>query len=258
LKALARNIAKTLPHHVEYEELVAFGQVGLAEAAQGFDASRGVSFTTFAHYRIRGAIFDGLRKMTWLPPAARRSVVEQANADEVVQETVQAVGAPTSDAQREQLARQFSVAAERLGAVFLASSMSDEERGLDPADERSEARLSPEAMELRERMRLALARLPEDLAILIRMLYLEGKSMSQVGEVLGKNKSTVCRRHAEAIEALREALGETRDGRGDADSKAGKTIVPTRRAQVRQPDDEGDDDEDERTGHRSGPRLGRG
>lgn len=234
LKALARNIAKTLPYHVEYDELVAFGQVGLAEAARAFDASRGVSFTTFAHYRIRGAIFDGLRKMTWLPPAARRGVNEQANADEIVNETLgeRDPQAPTSDAEREALARQFAAAAERLGAVFLASSMGDDEQGLDPADESTGSRVSPEAAELRERMRIALARLPEEHATLIRMLYLEGKSMSQVGEVLGKNKSTVCRRHAEAIEALREALGEV-------SGRSTRPIVPPRRA--RAPDDEGDE-----------------
>jgi RNA polymerase sigma factor FliA len=225
LKALARNIAKTLPYHVEYEELVAFGQVGLAEAAKSFDASRGVSFTTFAHYRVRGAIFDGLRKMTWLPPAARRGTNEQANADEVVNDVLgeRDPTAPVNDADRELLARQFAKAAERLGAVFIMSSMADEDESLDPADDRTSDNRGVEAVELRQKMRDAFAKLPEEHASLIRMLYIEGKSMSQVGQTLGKNKSTVCRRHAEAIDSLRTALGEV--GLGSVVSKASKNTV---------------------------------
>jgi RNA polymerase sigma factor for flagellar operon FliA len=209
LKALARNIAKTLPHHVDYDELVAFGQVGLAEAARSFDGTRGVSFTTFAHYRIRGAIFDGLRKMTWLPPAARRGITEQAATDEIAQ-TVKTGAPAASDApvdESERLARQFSQAVERLGAVFLISSVRDDEPGIEPADRRSTAPAALEVRELHSRIRVAMQQLPDDLGTMMRMLYVENKSMSEVGELLGKNKSTVCRRHAEAIDFIRVSMG---------------------------------------------------
>src|SRR5690349_16023219 len=53
--------------HVDFEELVALANTGLAEAAQRFDASHGASFATFAWYRVQGAIIDGLRKQTILP-----------------------------------------------------------------------------------------------------------------------------------------------------------------------------------------------
>lgn len=203
LKALARNVAKTLPHHVEYEELVAFGQVGLAEAAKAFDTSRGVSFTTFAHYRIRGAIFDGLRKMTWLPPAVRKSV----NAGQLQDEVAKQVGEVTQESHDpEQLAKQFAAAVERLGAVYLLSNLRDDEQGVDVEDKR----LKPttlENKEIRKCLKAALSTLPDDQAELVRMLYTENKSMAQVGESLGKNKSTVCRRHAEMLDTLRAALG---------------------------------------------------
>lgn len=209
LKALARNIAKTLPHHVDYDELVAFGQVGLAEAARGFEPSRGVSFTTFAHYRIRGAIFDGLRKMTWLPPAARRSVNEQAAIDELLaadQDSPKKPATPEDPNDPDVLARKFAQAVERLGAVFLISSVRDDEPGLDPQDRRAPAAANLETRELRARLKAALGQLSDEHGALIRMLYVENKSMAQVGELLKKNKSTVCRRHAEAIDALRVAL----------------------------------------------------
>lgn len=203
LKALARNVAKTLPHHVEYEELVAFGQVGLAEAAKAFDTSRGVSFTTFAHYRIRGAIFDGLRKMTWLPPAVRKSV----NAGQLQDEVAKQVGERAQESHNpEQLAKQFAAAVERLGAVYLLSNLRDDEQSVDVEDKRLRP-ASLENKEVRNRLKAALATLPDDQAELVRMLYTENKSMAQVGEALGKNKSTVCRRHAEMLDALRAALG---------------------------------------------------
>lgn len=233
LKALARNIAKTLPHHVEYDELVGFGQIGLAEAARAFDPQRGVSFTTFAHYRVRGAIFDGLRKMTWLPPAARRTVVEQSAADEVVQSTLEpsnkqpatpsnrttapgqtpsTASAPrqptatTESGHREAAAKQFADAVARLGAVFAASSLRQDETTTEPTDERQTGTPTVESAELKLRVRAALESLPDDQRSLIRILYIEGKSMAQVGAILGKNKSTICRRHAEAIDSLRAAL----------------------------------------------------
>lgn len=205
VRALARNIAKSLPSHVDYDELVAFGQLGLVEAAKQFDVARGVSFTTFAHYRIRGAIFDGLRKMTWLPPAARRHVQEQSATNDLLEANA---AKPAASDDPEYLARQFSDAVERLGAVYLISNVRDGERaGDDPPDRRATPQGSMELKELRGRLNRAVESLPEDEAALIRMLYIEGKSMSEVGESLGKNKSTVSRRHADAIDRLRALIG---------------------------------------------------
>lgn len=206
VRALARNIAKHLPPNADFEELVAYGQLGLVEAAKQFDASRGASFTTFAHYRIRGAIFDGLRKMTWLPPAARRQVHEQGNANDVLETGAAAANAGDDP---EFLARQLSAAVDRLGAVYLLSSLREGQSPReDPADERAIPGEDSERSESRRRLRSAVEALPAEQAQLIRMLYLEGKSMSEVGAALQKNKSTVSRRHAEAVERLRELLGE--------------------------------------------------
>ena len=65
VQAIARKVKKTLGTSIEYDDLVAYGSKGLVEAADRFDARPGVAFTTFAYYRIRGAMFDGLRTMGW-------------------------------------------------------------------------------------------------------------------------------------------------------------------------------------------------
>lgn len=62
---IASRIRERLPQHVELEDLVSAGVVGLIEAARSFDSSKNVQFRTFAKFRIRGAIFDSLRETDW-------------------------------------------------------------------------------------------------------------------------------------------------------------------------------------------------
>src|SRR5260221_12843160 len=69
VRSIAAKIKEQLPREIEFDDLVAYGMQGLLEAAQRFDGSHGTSFTTFAYYRVRGAMFDGLRGMGWLPRA---------------------------------------------------------------------------------------------------------------------------------------------------------------------------------------------
>ena len=63
VRSLAWKIHCKLPRSVDLEDLVCYGQIGLVEAARDFDSSRGGQFTTYAYYRIRGAILDGMSKM---------------------------------------------------------------------------------------------------------------------------------------------------------------------------------------------------
>jgi RNA polymerase sigma factor for flagellar operon FliA len=203
VRSLARAIAKKLPRQVEFEELVSMGQLGLTSAAKQYEPGRGVAFTTFSYYRIRGAIFDGLRQMTWLPPSMRRKLARLDGENEVSGLTAES--AEVSD-DPEFLAKQFQTAVGRLGAVFLASGVTSEESEPDdPTDGRSAAD-EAESREDLGHLREALAKLPDDQSALIRMLYFEYKSMTEVANELKKNKSTISRRHAEAMDALRAVL----------------------------------------------------
>jgi RNA polymerase sigma factor for flagellar operon FliA len=67
VRSIAAKIKEQLPREIEFDDLVAYGMQGLLEAAERYDGSHGTSFTTFAYYRVRGAMFDGLRGMGWLP-----------------------------------------------------------------------------------------------------------------------------------------------------------------------------------------------
>ena len=65
VRAIAWKIHRRVPHVVELDDLIAYGQIGLLEALQRFDEDRGLQFATFAWHRVRGAILDGLAKMSW-------------------------------------------------------------------------------------------------------------------------------------------------------------------------------------------------
>src|SRR5581483_9848995 len=82
VRAIAARIKDQLPREIEFDDLVAYGTQGLLEAAERYDGRHGASFTTFAYYRVRGAIFDGLRGMGWLPRGeyARARFEERAAA----------------------------------------------------------------------------------------------------------------------------------------------------------------------------------
>ena len=66
VRSIAGKIKKTLSKDIEFDDLVGYGMLGLFEAADRFDAKYGANFMTFAYYRIRGAIYDGLRGMGWV------------------------------------------------------------------------------------------------------------------------------------------------------------------------------------------------
>src|SRR5205823_12805819 len=82
VRSLAAQVRKQFNSMLEMDELMAYGQVGLLEAAERFDPKVGANFLTFAHYRIKGAIFDGLRKMGILKGPESRSfgMAERSNS----------------------------------------------------------------------------------------------------------------------------------------------------------------------------------
>ena len=79
---VARQVSRTLAVRADFDELVSAGTIGLMTALEGFDASRGLAFSTFAAPRIRGAILDELRKQDHVPRSIRRKTREISAARE--------------------------------------------------------------------------------------------------------------------------------------------------------------------------------
>jgi RNA polymerase sigma factor for flagellar operon FliA len=200
--ALVRKIAARVrralgAQAVELDDLVQYGATGLLEARQRFDPRYGVAFSTFAYHRIEGAMYDGLRRMGRLGRHAYAKVRAAEYLSNAVDRAAGAKERPsTEDALREVLRVMRGVA-----AVAVATEANDVDDSL-PADERA-ARA-----ELAERVRRAVATLPERERHFIEKHYYEDKTLTEAGAEVGVTKSWASRLHARAVDLLREKLGD--------------------------------------------------
>ena len=193
VKALAHQLVKTLPSQPDMDELIAFGLKGLAEAASRYDPDRGAAFKTFAYYRIRGAIFDGLRASGWLARGDHARVKAHQQADDVLE-----------------AARQLKDLLADVGAVVVASVDSFDRMAADPAAQGGAEAIEEglAAAETRGAMDRALAALPDRERELVVKVYYGDQTIEEAGKSLGISKSWASRMHAKAIGQLREILAQ--------------------------------------------------
>jgi RNA polymerase sigma factor for flagellar operon FliA len=207
VRSIAAKVRQSLRgSQLDFEELVAFGSKGLVEAAQRFDPTRGVAFTTFSYYRIRGAIFDGLRQTGWLKRSRYARFSEAANSYlENHSERESSRGQP-SHATTEETVKTMTDTLQDLTVIFLASFNADEQ--LEMADSQTpDGSQSLEGKETREAVQRALQCLPEKERLLVDYCYFQGLSLSEAGRKLGLSTSWSSRLHARAIRLLAQELG---------------------------------------------------
>jgi RNA polymerase sigma factor for flagellar operon FliA len=94
VRYLARRIHERLPQHVELDDLVSAGVVGLIDAFSKFDHTKKVQFKSYAQFRIRGAILDSLRTLDWSPRELRR---KGRAVEEAIRSVTQRVGRAPSE-----------------------------------------------------------------------------------------------------------------------------------------------------------------
>ena len=193
--------------HIALEELVALGNAGLAEAASRYDPERGVAFSTFAWYRVNGAIVDGLRKATQLPRRTWAKLVALRAASDYLEHRTErdrgAVqrGAPPAGGADALAAIQHAMSAIRTMYVTSLETMRD--RGFDVDDGAPELAHQLDASRLAARLREAIASLPDKERALLTKHYWEGKNLLEAGAELGISKSWASRLHAQAVDKLR-------------------------------------------------------
>lgn len=205
VQAIARKVKKTLGRSIELDDLIAYGSQGLVEAAERFDARPGVAFSTFAYYRIRGAMFDGLRTMGWYSRADYARYRAEERANEYLQSHAdRASEAGAKDDAAEALAAVAQilsgVATVHITSLEAAAHVADQtfaspDAGIDPG-------------RLGQRVREAITTLPEKERRLMELYYFEEKTLEEAGGALGLSKSWACRLHARAVELLRAAMAD--------------------------------------------------
>lgn len=214
VEQLARRVAATMPHSIDIGDLVQDGVIGLIDAAQRFDAARGIKFETFAERRIRGAMIDALRKDAW-PRGVRRQRRELEAAREQLRREL---GCEPSLAD---LAAKVGSDEKRLGRTIVRINAIESTSPLANNDHLDESALPAalvpsepeqpdrayEREEVKERVRAAIASLPPREQKVIGLYYYGDATMKQIGAEIGVNESRVSQLHARAIRRLRDALG---------------------------------------------------
>ena len=217
IKYVANRIAMRLPPHIEVDDLISVGVLGLMDAITKYDSSRGAKFKTYAEFRVRGAILDELRSMDWVPRSIRQKA---SQVDKVVQglqaklrrtpedeEVAQEMGL-SLDQFHETLNETKSIPIFSLEDLGIAKESGDQQSLLDclagkaDADPQTQVRL----VELKEIIAKAIDALPEKERLMVSLYYYEELTMKEIGAVLDITESRVSQIHSKAVYRLRTKL----------------------------------------------------
>ena len=214
VRYIARRIHERLPQHVELDDLISAGVVGLIDACGKFDHSKKVQFKSYAQFRIRGAILDSLRVLDWSPRELRR---KGRAVEEAIRTSQQRLGHAPSE---QEIAAEMKISLcdyqQLLGELKgLEIGSLNMERGEDSGDEElAYIPGSPEEDplfqcmqgEMRQHLADAIDELPEKERLVLTLYYYEELTMKEIGLTLGVVESRVSQIHSSAVVRLRSAL----------------------------------------------------
>jgi RNA polymerase sigma factor FliA len=218
IKYIAQRISTKLPSHVELNDLVSAGTLGLLDAIEKFDPDRGVKFKTYAELRIKGAILDSLRNLDWAPRSLRK---KSKDLERVYRELEQRLGRPASDKEvcetMEITLEEFyelvdQIKGLNLGSFHELSSQDDDKNGGEPLVKYvpDSPQLDPffvfHKSEIRDILSTAIDTLPKKERLVVSLYYFDELTMKEIGKVLGVNESRVSQLHTKAMLRLRTKL----------------------------------------------------
>jgi RNA polymerase sigma factor for flagellar operon FliA len=216
VQQVARKLRRQITAHIDFDDLCAYGSKGLIEAADRYDPRHGAAFTTFAYYRVRGAMLDGLRTMGWYSRADYVRYRAEERANEYLRNQADRAGAakvaagpaagPASQPDSARVEAALGNVAEILSGIATIHITSLEAASAVP-DDRFEAQdAALDLGRMSERVRAAIRALPPRERQLMELYYFEDKNLEEAGAVMNLSKSWACRLHARAIDLLRSAL----------------------------------------------------
>ncbi len=220
VRFLARRIHERLPQHVDIEDLVSAGVVGLMDAFAKFDPSKRVQFRSYAQFRIRGAILDSLRTLDWSPRELRR---KGRAVEEAIRVLTARMGKVPGEAE---VSAEMGLGIEEyqrllgnlkgleIGTLHIERNeeSGEEELAYIPGRPDEDPLFRCLRGELVERLADAIAGLPERERMVMTLYYYEEMTMREIGLALGVVESRVSQVHAAAVLHLRAVL---RDLAGD-------------------------------------------
>jgi len=213
VKAIAVRVHENLPVHVDLDDLVHAGILGLFDAASKFNPDKQVVFSSYAKHRIKGAILDSLRQLDWASRDMRRRHKQVEAATRDLAATLQRT--PTEAEVAEKLGmdvdrwRTMMLDLRNVGLVS-ASTRANENDDLPAPDFPSNPETQPDSICAREQLRsvltVAMKTLPERYQKVVSLYYTSEMTMKEIGGVLGINESRVSQIHKSALEKMQVAL----------------------------------------------------
>ncbi|NQX57366.1 FliA/WhiG family RNA polymerase sigma factor [Paenibacillus qinlingensis] len=212
---VSSRLAIGLPKSVSKDDLSSFGVMGLIDAIEKFDYARGLQFETYASWRIRGSIIDGLRQGDWVPRSVREKAKKVEDAYQKLEQQYLRSVTDTEISNFLQISEQDFQQMLQDISVTTICSIDDPIR-----EEESETRLSlivdekaknPESQVnefyLKESLAKAIDRLTEKERTVVSLFYFEELSLSEIAEVMCLSPSRISQLHSKAILRLKGVLG---------------------------------------------------
>ncbi|MBI5183031.1 MAG: FliA/WhiG family RNA polymerase sigma factor [Nitrospinae bacterium] len=217
IKYIAHRIAFRLPPYIEIDDLISAGIMGLIDALEKYDPSRGAKFRTYAEFRIKGAIMDEIRSLDWIPRSVRQKASE---LEDTYLKLGQKLGRPAYD---EEVAEALHINMDeyfdllkKANPIHIFSFEEIEDRGND--DEKmnllncltgskdSDPQSALKVNETKNIIANVIDGLPVQERIMVSLYYYEGLTMKEIGEVLGITESRISQIHTKAVLMLRGKL----------------------------------------------------
>lgn len=211
--AIAAHVQKSLPVHIEMDDLVHAGTMGLFDAATKYREDKEVAFRTYAKHRIRGAILDSLRQQDWASRDLRRRYrqVESTRAELVTQLQRDPNEAELAAAMGMSVKRWQSLMVDFRSLGLAASQLQAREREDGYVSEAATGPANaPDSVfareELKAKLMVAMATLPRRYKQVVELYYIRDLTMKEIGGVMGVNESRVSQIHKSALEKMQSML----------------------------------------------------
>jgi len=223
VKYVAGKVAMGMPHNVEFDDLVGFGVFGLFDAIKKFDPDKHVKFKTYAVTRIRGAIFDELRSIDWVPRSVRQKTRE---IEDTIHRLESSLGRAASDQEIADEMRMTTKEFQKtmmkisgtsilsLNDVWYTGDDNDKVSIVDSIE--SPSSLNPDIIvekdEIKRVIIQAITELPEKEKKVLVLYYYEDLTLKEIGKILEVTESRISQLHTKAIMRLRSKLTNIKKG----------------------------------------------
>lgn len=207
VKRTALHLKARIPQVMDVDELIQVGMIGLIEASQSFDATRGVEFEIFARTRIRGAILDEVRRISVLPRSAISHIRE---TNEATQELATALGrAPTQSELADFMGKdtaEYQKERSHAHQMLMVDSDAAEDEMLNTPQSGYEPEQEVENEMMMVSLSQAIQELPERDQIIMALYYTEDMNLKEIGAVLDISESRVSQLLSANVKKLRKIM----------------------------------------------------